>query len=48
MAMASRLSSMTRRMPERSDSLRRSEISEIFFDFTSSTMFSMRAARLTW
>ncbi len=48
MGMASRLSSMTRRMPARSDSLRRSLISVIFFVLTRSTMSSMSVARLTW
>ena len=48
MGMASRLSSMTRRMPERSDSLRRSLISVIFLVLTRSTMLSMSEARFTW
>ena len=46
--MASRLSSMTSRMPERSDSLRRSLISVIFLVLTRSTMLSISEARLTW
>ena len=38
---------MTTRMPERSDSSRRSEISEIFFSRTSSAIFSMSWALFT-
>ena len=48
LGMASRFSSMTTRMPERSDSSRRSEISEIFFSRTSSAIFSMSWALFTW
>ena len=43
-----RFSSMTTRMPRRSDSSRRSEIPVRRLSLTSSAIFSMRRALLTW
>ncbi len=48
LGMASRLSSITMRMPDRSDSSRRSEISGMCFSRTRSAIFSMSCALLTW
>ena len=46
-ATASRLSSMTMRMPSRSDSSRRSEMPSMRFSRTSSAIFSISVALLT-
>ena len=45
---ASRFSSMTMRMPWRSDSSRRSAMPSIFLSLTRSAIFSSRAALFTW
>ncbi len=45
---ASRFSSMTMRMPSRSDSSRRSEMPSSRFSRTSSAIFSMSVALFTW
>ena len=45
---ASRFSSMTMRMPERSDSSRRSLMPSILPSLTSSAIFSIRVALFTW
>ena len=43
-----RLSSITTRMPDLSDSSRKSEIPSIFFSFTSSAIFSTKVFLFTW
>ena len=47
-ATASRFSSITTRMPERSDSSRMSEIPSMRFSRTSSAIFSIIVALFTW